>query len=424
MIMLLASHLPSNAQNGEVNLKRKISIPAGNIRFDSLLHLIRRQTGIKFSVNTRKYPPSRMIPIGKRTLPLEDLLEVIHSRSGIYYTVLGAHIIFVDTPPQQANAVHRSQAPVTVGKAPVSIMSAKKGKAPVIKPPESKQPVVKPPQVKRPVKSPSLLTMEALPPASPQMAVVVTGLEHVSFISYKKNLTAGDSIPLVTLSSDSIRVDKAPQTGTSLIRSAWEGITSIRLPALGYNEQKRTGRRAVFNPEIKPGITADETFYMNPIIQAGWPFLYGIVSWSSNFKVAGLRYGGGVSARIADNWRLHLAVTTGKLEKSYDTSGFIIQGKSTLNRVALRAEKPLNEKWCLQFGVAYAMLRTAYYQNGTLTPPFISENEVKREVNPINPIYTIGGRYTQDGAVHHQTWIGFQIGIFYRINFSRHNKGF
>lgn len=211
----------------------------------------------------------------------------------------------------------------------------------------------------------------------------------------------------------------AERPRNSLLRSYWEKIIAIQLPSLQSSDgQKSTGQRSLFSPEIKAGITADETFYLNPTIYGGWRFLYGIASWSTNFNVSGFRYGGGVAVGISADWRVHLAVTTGKLEKSYDTSGFILQGKTTLTRFALTGEKKLHEKWRFQIGVTYCMLRTTYYQNGVPAPPFIDDNKVKNWLNPINPVYTITNSYTNDKTIHKQSWLGLQVGIFYQINFS------
>lgn len=402
LILLLTVCQQLNAQNEAINLQVKIRVPTGDTRFDSLLHLITRQTGVKFSVNTRKYSLSRTMHIGKSVLSLGDVLAVIHEKSGIYYTALGNHIIFIDNPPRQINALNRSMAPPPLKKQ-ATIKNTKKRAIKTTQTPATQTHRLS-----------AALTLEQLPIPAPPATVISIALENNATAPTQTAKPLSDSISRVTTRS----AEERPHN--NLLRSSWEKITAIQLPSLQQGDEQTTaGRRSLFSPEIKTGITADETFYLNPTIHVGWRFLYGIASWSTNFNMSGFRYGGGVAVGISDDWRMHLAVTTGKLEKSYDTSGFVLQSKATLNRIALIGEKKLREKWRFQIGVTYCMLHTTYYRDGVPTPPFLNENQVKELLNPLNPVYTITDSYNSDKTRHNQSWIGLQIGIFYQINFSK-----
>ncbi|SJZ80419.1 hypothetical protein SAMN04488128_1011660 [Chitinophaga eiseniae] len=66
---------------------------------DKLLKVVGQQTGTRFSLNTRKFSPSRLIHIHQKTQPLGALLENIRKQTGISYKLLGGHVIFVDAPP-------------------------------------------------------------------------------------------------------------------------------------------------------------------------------------------------------------------------------------------------------------------------------------------------------------------------------------
>ena len=70
------------------------------MRFDLLLHLITQQTGIKFSLNTQKFRPSRIMHVRNGKQQVDELLSTIKNSTGIYYTFLGDHIIFIDKPSQ------------------------------------------------------------------------------------------------------------------------------------------------------------------------------------------------------------------------------------------------------------------------------------------------------------------------------------
>lgn len=167
LLFLLVVCQQLNAQHGAVNLHVKIRVPAGDTRFDSLLHLITRQTGVKFSVNTRKYPLSRTIRIGKSTLSLGDLLAVIHEKSGIYYTALGTHIIFVDHPPKQVNTIDRLS---------TSPLSPVKTRAPIVNTPKHPTKTVQLPAAQTGGR-PSGIILEQLPipaPTAPVVSIVIS----------------------------------------------------------------------------------------------------------------------------------------------------------------------------------------------------------------------------------------------------------
>lgn len=92
-----------SAQQSRINGQQKIVLPATQIRFDSLLSIVSRQAGVKFSLNTSKFPPSRVIHLPKGPMLVAQLLSAIRDDTGIYYTVLGGHIIFVDNPPRKSH---------------------------------------------------------------------------------------------------------------------------------------------------------------------------------------------------------------------------------------------------------------------------------------------------------------------------------
>ncbi|MBV8253383.1 MAG: hypothetical protein JO154_12310 [Chitinophaga sp.] len=528
-IILLAVCQDTFAQHGAVNLQRSITMPVGDIRFDSLVHLITRQTGVRFSLNTHKFPPSRIVHIQKGSQSLGDLLGTIREKTGIYYTVLGAHIIFVDNPPRKvavANGVPPSPTSAFSTKATISIIKTKDNKNKQLPkaPPLKVNDVIErklladtvvpntilkdndtTPQVLmkkidtahhkvdsvrtkgtrptlslgkrntdttyhinyspislRDIRLPGfniggrntdpgyyLVTSTGTRPGFSLQWPDFSGLSfnfrgnHRDTTIYKKE-TDEAITPLSTPSTTATIVaststataakssNKAPVTTptttrlpTSFLRSAWKGLTNVHLPNIQLPSLQRNGgvqtegTRPLFSPVIKAGFSADETFYFNTTIQGGFRFLYGIASWNTNFKTAGFRYGAGIAVGLSEDWRLHLTGTTGRMEKGYDTAGLHKQAESRHSRIGLTAEKQLNEKWSLQLGITYSLLRTTYYINGERRAPIMDEDPLRKYLNPITPLYTISNNYDLGGAEHNQSWIGFQLGIFYNINFSK-----
>src|SRR5690348_1669338 len=97
----MATVMKGNGQ-ATVNLQKTVVIPANVMQLDSLLHLIHRQAGIKFSINTRKISPSRHIPLKKQRQTIAEVLQEIKQATGVYYAVLSDHIILLDNPPKRA----------------------------------------------------------------------------------------------------------------------------------------------------------------------------------------------------------------------------------------------------------------------------------------------------------------------------------
>src|SRR5690348_8843553 len=82
-----------------INLRKTILVPANAIQLDSLLNLIKKQAGAKFSINTRKFPAGKYIRIKAHKQTIGSLLQEIKSNTGVYYAILGDHIILLDNPP-------------------------------------------------------------------------------------------------------------------------------------------------------------------------------------------------------------------------------------------------------------------------------------------------------------------------------------
>lgn len=111
IVLLLSGVLQSYSQSAAVNLQKNITIPAGEMPLDKLLKAVGQQTGTRFSLNTRKFSPSRLIRIRQKIQPLGTLLEDIRKQTGISYRLLGGHVIFVDAPAVKQVAATTTTAP-------------------------------------------------------------------------------------------------------------------------------------------------------------------------------------------------------------------------------------------------------------------------------------------------------------------------
>jgi len=101
LVICLTAIVVTGSGQGTLNLQKTVVLPANVLRLDSLLHLINRQAGIKFSINTRKIPASRPIRLKNQQQTIAGILQEIKKATGVYYAVLGDHIILLDNPPKR-----------------------------------------------------------------------------------------------------------------------------------------------------------------------------------------------------------------------------------------------------------------------------------------------------------------------------------
>ncbi|WP_160716144.1 hypothetical protein [Chitinophaga solisilvae] len=456
LIFLIAiSAARTRAQQTPASLQRKVNITVTNIRFDSLLSLVSKHTGVKFAVNTHKFPPSKIIRVRKGVQPITTLLDNIREHTGIWYTVVGSHVIFVDNPP-------RKKEPVT---APATTTAAKYPAIPVKRIADTVFRIALQP----------LATVQYRPDTIPDSS----GLAFPSFgIKLKKTRkVTADTSATGWLNISLLRLPSLFSLGLyrndtmyrqlsahrSLVIAGWYDTTKQQPPppspataakntaarivaARQHTERKptllqRTGDfikealtvpyrpstndtrsensdAATFAlaPFIRTGVYADETFYVNPTLHLGLPFLYGVLTWSSNLNKSLVRYGAGTSVRLADNWRMHLQVTTGSLNLNatdHDTLGTALplETKSNYLKAALLADKRVGKQFRLLAGVTFNQLSSTYYfRNNPVAP---GDRDYPRFANLQPP----GPPYGNNNENNKRQWIGFYLGIFYQLDF-------
>ncbi|MBC9908859.1 hypothetical protein [Chitinophaga varians] len=131
VIFLFTGTIQGYCQSSAVNLRKNITISATEMPLDKLLKTVGQQTGARFSLNTRKFPPSRLIHLHKKTQPLGELLEDIRKETGINYRLLGGHIIFIDAPPVKQTAPAHAAPTVKRKAIPGKTITTKGKNAPV-----------------------------------------------------------------------------------------------------------------------------------------------------------------------------------------------------------------------------------------------------------------------------------------------------
>lgn len=363
VIGLMATVIKGNGQ-ATVNLQKTVVIPANTMQLDSLLHLINRQAGIKFSINTRKIPPSRSIPLKKQKQTIAGVLQQIKQATGVYYAVLGDHIILLDNPPKRAV-------------------------------PQNKKPTVKKAVVKK----------NNPPPSKSQPSALVRVQPPVITVDHPINSDTIKAPPVVTQKPD-ILPTKPP----------------VRKPSVAVNNQPATTNRNsseersfAGNLLVKGAMQGDDVFYFGAVLQAGKPWLYAIASWNTNFKLSGFRYGAGTSITLSDEWKLHLQLTTGHLTSNFDTANQRWQFKTQLHRAAIVGEVKFMQSFTVQFGPVFNLMKLTYSVNDVKKAPGLSQPQVDQKFTLIKPIYTLSNNYSLNAAQSNKVWLGLQVGIYYNF---------
>lgn len=444
LIALAAARL-ANAQQKKVNLQKQVVLPGTALRFDSLLGIVSRQTGARFSVNTRKFPPGRIIRVGSGAMSMAKLLVEIRQYTGIYYTILGDHIIFIDNPPPDVKPVlpRPTTKVLTKMKAPATIVTPWRQQLHTL-PPRYPSPVILTnldtaiypfiADTARALSKRDSTWGRIYPLTDSSRQLTLTGgwslrpgwqwkkgadsSQYTSVIITRKD-TAADK---TTTATDIAKLRKATAAGkTSALQSWWQNTFASHYQRPASMKGNGSNERRPFVFLLNAGVSADEMNYVNPTLQLGFPFLYGIGSWSSNFSNSSLRWGAGTSIRLSDDWRLHLQGTTGQLKQSWDTMTLVATMKVQHLKLALIAERKLGHHFSLQGGLSFNRMLTRYYDfNGqfqALDKPGMEA--MKNYFILPQPPYTLSDNYGSNGNV--KTWIGFQLGIFYNMNLPKHN---
>jgi hypothetical protein len=101
-------------------MKTVVTIDKKEYRFDELLNLVSRQTAAVFSFSTKKIASDKTLKLNTGRQTLEDLLTQIKVTTGLYYKIVGNHIIFLDKQPAITKSNSTVNQPKTSAKVSVS----------------------------------------------------------------------------------------------------------------------------------------------------------------------------------------------------------------------------------------------------------------------------------------------------------------
>lgn len=434
LALLLGISVHTYAQ--EQVLQRKIKVPAKKITIETLGNIISRQAGLVFSFDANKLHGNNTIQLKKDNYTVEELLSLIKTSFNTEYRIYGDHVIFnrQRTPPALVKTIDTKE-PVK-NKTTVAIhktSDAGKNKT-VIKDTADKdvqhnQPLVKK-ETKTTVKPANntapVVTSTVTSDNTPQQLLLNTPLTSVSMPVNINTTTTSRYIP-------ALMVPWVPSPFTAgrmatVINNKTSAKESAGPDAQSNTPRIRRERRRLFdNPwtlYAAGGLTVDENLFFTPTVKIGIPYLYAIAAYTSNFRIGGFRYGLGAQLPVAEQWNIQLNATTGRLSqtKSVDSSAIAVsvELKGKYHTLALVAERKINERLTVQAGVSYNLIQYAYYHNGKNVPldsvqfP-LSTYAGESIFRYFKPLLEISNDFSKGKPGYNQSWIGFQVGFYYRF---------
>ena len=82
-----------------VNLNARIMLNRDRGSFGSYLDEVSKQTGVVFSFSSKKISSEKILDLSGGNQTLEVFLKQIRQKTGLFYKIVGTHIIFLEQPP-------------------------------------------------------------------------------------------------------------------------------------------------------------------------------------------------------------------------------------------------------------------------------------------------------------------------------------
>jgi hypothetical protein len=382
LFIIFCLSTPVCGQSNTRILEHTVKFSNRSVRLDTLLQSVTRQTGIRFSYNSRRLNTSYQLRLPTNSLTVHQVLDELKYTTGVLYTVIENQVI------------------LNIEKSTVQKPVKQEAK------PENLQP-----KPNRSLAAGVAVTHPALKLSEDSMRIT----SDSSFRHYSGNSVA----PL----PDSIIVITQP----SLNKSDQPKIDSVvQKPKALPVSQKRSPKKQKFFIDV--GVSAEETLFMGATLQGGIPAIFASVSVKSNSKSIIFLYGLSTSLRVREKSKIILTVQYGSYAKAFthteintlDSTGTTHQVgvKNTWGRVGTGMEWKLNKKGNLKFytGLNFNILESRYTVNGENSGlGVLSVSDPEREFSAFYPFYTITNTYADSASKAVKTWIGIQVGINYTI---------
>lgn len=384
----------AHSQEANDLFNRTVTLSTQSVRLDTLLQTITRQTGIRFSYNSRRLNTAYKLSLPEKKLSVADVLHELRKRTGVsYLRVENQLILNVEKSTIQKNTPSKPRA----------------GNA--------NRPTALTPSPPQPKKSEILQTELIVDNKNP---IDSTSSDRAELISVPSDalITRTDSAALPATDSTQQIVAQATNLKTDIVRDRVDPESS----------KKVTLKRS--NLFVDVGITTEETAYLGATIRAGTPTFFGTLTVKSNGRAAILMYGLSGGFNNGSRSRILLNTSFGTYTKSFEATTVSIDSINTTHTIAVSGiwatvnagvewKLSASGSWKLFAGLSFNALESKYRVDGK-NQSVTGMPGVNREARyaAFYPPYTLSNGYNDTVFQSVKTWLGFQVGIYRKI-FSR-----
>ncbi|SDG38193.1 hypothetical protein [Chitinophaga filiformis] len=395
------------AQTVPPSLDKRVRVPMKEVSITTLGDMITTQTGFILSFNAQKVIAQKQLQLRQPSYSMHQLLTMIREATGSDYTIYQDHVIF-----RRSNNKNVATRTATSSQ-PIKHVTEQR-------PTGAKwQPIGAGKQMHIPVTNAPPGTITATPEAG-----ITTDFLPNATAATLINTIAGSNKTISNSPSYSLSIAPVRLTIPTIKPAAPMSLRPTS-PAKRQKQPYIYEKPGLFKPFAQSGFAADEALYANVQAKAGVTLVYGIVSWGTNFSVSGFRYGAGISYPLNNRWLIELEATTGKLFKETtihtvsDTGATrpVVYVNSQLQRVSLLVQRRISPHLSVHAGPVFNRLKSTYQLTTwplSLATLRAVATTPEKDYITINPPYTLH-RSPPEETADISTWIGFQIGISYRL---------
>jgi len=360
--------------------EKKISIDLHRVSLEDAFDQIAHKSNISFVYSTSVFDVKRTISFSAHNLTLLEVLKELARITNLSFRTEGDHIVI---------------------KRPAETGSSK-------------------PKAER------KMTNQLLAMPENTVDAVLASLSTKTF--YAPSQTSVNDLTPYQLDKDSMRLRKTAK----LIAEIQQELSQ---------SARREKTRNLTKPDwfISTGVFLNDYSLGGIELKAGHRHFFGVVNASrtdeSDYRVG---YGAGTSISLSNRWDLQAIYTVAKITRTEDFGIFknAVEFDSWHHQLKLVAQYSPSRRIAIHAGLAFNILNTRYQFFGVNVPADIpleyrevepTHREVRLSLSQtlqssgtLRTPYTISNTYSEENYLNTQTWVGFDAGISYRINFFSH----
>ena len=370
-------------------LNRLITLPTQKVRLDTLLQTITRQTGIRFSYNSKRLNTAYKLTLNKRKVTVQEALDLLKSKTNVLYSLIENHVI-------------------------LNIEKSTIKKDPLQKPVEA-GPAIKPTSLSPAPSGQPEKTSGELPQSADTASAGITPEKKSVVNDTIFSSTQNAALPVKDSVNETVAV--ATPTRDTASQKASTVLKRISPP-------KKSGYF------IDLGFSSEETLFFGTTLRTGTPTFFGTLSLKSNGRSAILLYGLSGVLHSGNRSRVILNTYFGTYTKSLRTTTESLDSIKTNHKIVVSGlwigmstgvEWKLNSagSWKLFAGLSFNGLQSKYNVDGKNQGlSGLPGSNPERKYSAFYPFYSISNTYDDSRFESLKTWIGVQVGI-YRTIFSK-----